>query len=60
MGTIRSVEKDYGYVIINGVTLAEPAQLEDGTYVWDHHMLPNGEIINGELVLDNDGPTEGI
>lgn len=46
--------KNWHGMIINGVILGDPAILEDGTYAWDHEMLPNAIIDDeGNLVVSS-------
>ena len=53
MGTLRSVT-DMSGMSVNGVTLGSPAQSDDDPPIlsWDDSRLPNGEIVDGVLVVD--------
>jgi hypothetical protein len=55
MGTLRASTIDPQGYEFNGVTLGEPAELDNDpcTFEWDDSRFPNGlcEVINGELIV---------
>jgi hypothetical protein len=52
MGTIRSHNNWVGSQI-NDVWLGEPV-IDDGWYVWDHELLPDGIIDNNGHIISLD------
>lgn len=67
MGTLRSKIYQEA-LVINGITLGSPSVMvyDNGTlrpqavgdsaadlvFVWDDAMIPSGEIVNGQVVVD--------
>lgn len=54
MGTLRSATDVKG-MVVNGVLLGEPVEIDGdpGTFEYDDARLPNGEVIDGEVVVES-------
>jgi hypothetical protein len=53
MGTLRSFT-DHTGLVVNGTALGVPnlCECDPTVFSWDDGSLPNGEIVDGEIILD--------
>lgn len=58
MGTLRSSSSSAQGLEINGIILGHPVE-NDGEFLWDDSMLPNGIIDEeGNIIIDEIGVEE--
>jgi len=57
MGTLRSSSSSAQGLEINGIILGQPVE-NDGEFVWDDSMLPNGIIDEEGNIINEKGDNE--
>jgi hypothetical protein len=58
MGTLRSLKNWSWQIVVNGVMLGDPVELDNDphTFEWDDARIPNGEIDDDGNVIPDEPP----